>query len=280
MTGSKDILIKITLASILVCVSFIIDAQTALRKLPMVSAHRGASKVAPENTMAAFLNAIKLGANFIEIDVRTTSDGAQVIMHDGSLKRTTGLDARVDKTSLPIIRELSAGEWFGIQYKDERVPTLEDVCELVRSENRGRDRKIKLYVDCKAINTGEVIRILNQYSLLDSAVFYGDISVLKEIRKFSEKARLMPSYPGKEKVERMIRVVKPYAFDIPYNALDEETVSHCHSKGIKVFSDLLGQADTAVSYRKAISLSVDLIQTDDVSQVLQVYKESKQEIHE
>lgn len=276
--GSKNIPTKIVLVLILAVGFVIVKAQTAAHRigLPMVSAHRGASKIAPENTIAAFRSAINLGANFIEIDVRTTSDGAQVIMHDGLLKRTTGLDARVDKTSLSTIEKLSAGQWFGVQYKEEKVPTLEVVCEFVRNENRHRDNKIKLYVDCKAITTGEVIRILNQYSLLDSAVFYGDLRVLKEIRKFSDKARLMPSFPGKEKMERIIRKVKPYAFDIPYHELEKETINYCHSKNVKVFSDLLGQNDTANSYKMAIALDVDLIQTDDVGGVLEVYKEIKQ----
>lgn len=262
--------------------TFVASAQTTelTSKLPLISAHRGASRIAPENTIAAFLSAIKLGADFIEIDVRTTSDGAQVIMHDRSLKRTTGLDASVNKTTLSIVKSLSAGERSDAQYKKEQVPTLEDVCELVRNENKDRDHKIKLYVDCKAINTGEVILILNKYSLLDSSVFYGDIRVLKEIRKFSEKARLMPSYPGKDKTAKVIRMLKPYAFDIPYDELSEEVVRFCHSKNIKVFSDLLGQHDIPASYKKAVSLNVDLIQTDDVPQLLQVYKEFKQPIPE
>src|SRR6187402_2637498 len=80
--------------------------------LPMISTHRGASHLAPENTLAAFSKAIELNADFIEIDVRTTADGAQVIMHDGSLKRTTGLNAKVEATTLKEIRKLSAGSWF------------------------------------------------------------------------------------------------------------------------------------------------------------------------
>ena len=108
----------------------------AKRNLPMISAHRGASSVAPENTLSAFSKAMELGADFIEVDVRTTSDGIQVILHDASLKRTTGLEAKVEKTSLKEIRKLSAGYWFGSQYEDQRVPTLEELCELVRSENK------------------------------------------------------------------------------------------------------------------------------------------------
>jgi hypothetical protein len=102
--------------------------------------------------------------------------------------------------------------------------------------------------------------------------------VLKEIRKFSDKARLMPAFPGKDKMERIIHKIKPYAFDVPYAELEKETVDYCHSKGVKVSSDLLGQYDTPTSYRKAISMNVDVIQTDDVSLVSQTFKEFEQTI--
>lgn len=247
--------------------------RSSKRKLPMISAHRGASAVAPENTLVAYSRAIELGADFIEIDVRTTADRNQIIMHDGSLKRTTGLDAKVDKTNLAEIRKLSAGHWFGKQYEEERVPTLEEVCKLVQKVNSNRIRQVKLYVDSKAIDAPEVIRILNQHNLLDSAVFYGDMNTLTEIRKLNNKARLMPAYPGKDKMENVIQKIAPYAVDIPYEKLDAATISFCHTKGINVFSDLLGQHDTAVAYRKAIELEVDLIQTDDISGVLKTFDE-------
>lgn len=241
--------------------------------LPMVSAHRGSSRVAPENTLIAFSKTIEAGADFIEIDVRTTADSAQVIVHDGSLKRTTGLDAKVEKTNLVTIKKLSAGHWFGKAFEDQKVPTLEEVCELVAKENKHHDHPVKQYVDCKVINTGEVIRILDRYGLLDSAVFYGDIKTLMEIKKFSKKARVMPPYPGKDELDNVIRKLAPYAVDVSYHELDAATVSFCHAKGIKVFCDLLGQYDSPNEYRKAIQLGVDLIQTDDVSGVLQLFNE-------
>lgn len=244
-----------------------VTAQTPAH-LPRVSSHRGANILAPENTLAAFSKAIELGANFVEVDVRTTSDDVSVIMHDSSLKRTTGLDAKVNKTTRAEIKKLSAGKWFGDSYADQEVPTLEEVCALVWNENRKRETPIHLYVDCKEIDTGEVIRILLQNRLLDSAVFYGSVKTLKEVRRFHPKARVMPPYPGAEKIDRMIKKLHPYALDVAFSDLSAETVSHCHAKGIKVFSDLLGKYDNPEAYKKATHLGVDVIQTDDVSGVL------------
>jgi glycerophosphoryl diester phosphodiesterase len=81
---------------------------------PLVFAHRGGSALAPENTMAAFANAVKLGADGIELDVRLSRDGVAVVMHDRTLNRTTTLEGPVDGRT---VRELSAAG----------VPTLDDV---------------------------------------------------------------------------------------------------------------------------------------------------------
>ena len=62
---------------------------------PLIIGHRGASAVAPENTLAAFREAIAVGADGIEFDVRLTRDGFPVVIHDSSLRRTGGLSQRI-----------------------------------------------------------------------------------------------------------------------------------------------------------------------------------------
>jgi len=252
--------------------------------LPLISAHRGASRIAPENTRASFMRAIEEGADFIEIDVRSTSDGQQVIVHDKSLKRTTGLNALVSETDYATISKLSAGSWFGKDFSNEKVPTLEEICKLVSLENRLRalslhssepeaKEDVKLYVDCKAIDASKVISLLKEYELVDSAVFYGDEKTLTDIRKHFERARIMPAFPDAKDADELVRKLKPYALDVPYGKLDKTTVAFIHARGIKVYSDLLGEDDHPDAYRKAIGYGIDLIQTDDVDAVRRIYKE-------
>jgi glycerophosphoryl diester phosphodiesterase len=255
-----------------------VDAQRPINNtLPLISAHRGASRVAPENTKASFIAAIIAGADFIEVDVRSTSDGQQVIVHDKSLKRTTGLDALVNDTDYATIQKLSAGSWFGKEFREQTIPTLEEICELVNSENRRRSRWVKLYVDSKAIDPDKVVSILKKYQLLDSAVFYGDVETLVSIKKQYSSARLMPSFPGIKEAEDLLKTIRPYAFDVPFKELDETAIAFIHDKGIKVFSDLLGKDDNPDAYRKAVEYDIDLIQTDDVGAVKKIYTEF--EIH-
>lgn len=89
-----------------------------------VGGHRGASAAAPENTFAAFEEAIRQGALYTETDVRATSDGALVLVHDATLDRTSDGRGRVSATSLARLRELDAGSWFGQRFRGERIPEL------------------------------------------------------------------------------------------------------------------------------------------------------------
>jgi glycerophosphoryl diester phosphodiesterase len=94
---------------------------------PLVYAHRGDAAHAPENTMAA---AIEAGADGIEFDVHATSDGHLVVVHDYELARTTSGEGLVHERTLDEVRSLSAGAWFSTSFADERVPLLDEVLSL------------------------------------------------------------------------------------------------------------------------------------------------------
>jgi len=91
-----------------------------------VGGHRGASAVAPENTYAAFEQAITDGGEYTETDVRATSDGALVLMHDATLDRTTSGTGPVSAITLDELRKLDAGSWLGEAFGGERIPELPD----------------------------------------------------------------------------------------------------------------------------------------------------------
>jgi len=96
-------------------------------------AHRGASGHAPENTMAAFRHAVKLGARFIETDLQITRDARVIAIHDFTLDRTTNGEGQAHLLPLAQIRTLDAGAWFGGDggtYAGERVPTLEEILDF------------------------------------------------------------------------------------------------------------------------------------------------------
>ena len=96
-----------------------------------ICAHRGAIVNHPENTIAAFKEAVRLGAHMIEFDVRMTKDGQLVIMHDKSVDRTTNGSGLVSELTLSEIKKLDAGSWKSKEFKREKIPTLKETLRVM-----------------------------------------------------------------------------------------------------------------------------------------------------
>ena len=105
---------------------------------PLVIAHRGDSAHRPENTLASFVSALEVGADIVELDVQLSADGHVVVLHDGTVDRTTDGHGSVSELSLAELRRLSAGfpERFGDAYRDERIPTLAETLALLKGRAR------------------------------------------------------------------------------------------------------------------------------------------------
>jgi len=95
-----------------------------------ICAHRGANETHPENTIAAFEEAIRLGAQMIEFDVRLTKDNKLIIMHDRSVDRTTNGSGMVKDLTWNKIKKLDAGEWKSEKFKGEKVPLFKDALDV------------------------------------------------------------------------------------------------------------------------------------------------------
>ena len=96
-----------------------------------ICAHRGANDTHPENTLAAFREANRLGVHMIEFDVALTKDGRLVLMHDATVDRTTDGSGRVSDLTLDELKSLDAGSWKGAEFKGERTPTLDETLAMM-----------------------------------------------------------------------------------------------------------------------------------------------------
>ena len=101
-----------------------------------IVAHRGASRDAPENTIAAFELAWRQGADAIEGDFYLTKDRRIVCIHDSTTKRTAGANLVVAKSTLAELRKLDVGKWRGAKWAGQRIPTLEEVLAIVPAGKR------------------------------------------------------------------------------------------------------------------------------------------------
>ena len=97
-----------------------------------ITAHRGAARLAPENTLAAIRAAIGMGADRVEVDVMRTADGQLVLFHDTDLRRIARDPRRISGMTLAELREIDAGSWFGEEFAGEPIPTLEEAVEELR----------------------------------------------------------------------------------------------------------------------------------------------------
>ena len=125
-------------------------------KIKMIG-HRGASGVAPENTLASIGEAWRMNADGVEIDVRLTKDHKVVVIHDQSLKRTAGLNLGVSETNLHVLRKYDVGSWKNsARYSGEKIPLLS---EAIKSLPDGKELYIE-FKDGGTILVDEVLRIV------------------------------------------------------------------------------------------------------------------------
>lgn len=96
-----------------------------------ICAHRGAMATHPENTIPAFEEAVRLGVQMIELDVRFTRDEKLVILHDETVDRTTNGTGRIEDLTFEEARKLDAGSWKGPEFSGVKIPTLSEALAVI-----------------------------------------------------------------------------------------------------------------------------------------------------
>lgn len=233
----------------------------ALRKhAPVkIALHRGAKRYAPENTLPALEKAIGLGADFVEFDVRLTSDKQPVLLHDAALDRTTDAQGPVAALSLVDVQKLDAGSWFGRPFTGTRVPTLDEFLTTIRG-------RAELYFDAKNIPPDQLAEALARHGLVEDTVVFQGPAYLAKLRAIEPRIRRMPPLYRPEQLDKLIESVAPYAVDAAWESLSAELIARCHKRGVQVFSD--GIDESVEDYLQVIGWGIDVIQTDHPLRVL------------
>ena len=152
---------------------------------PLIIAHRGASNLAPENTLASFRLAKELGADGVECDVQLTKDHKLVIAHDFFTDAHTGVKGDIYDMTFDELRQLDFGKWKSPEYEGEKIPTIEEVLDI------GKDMKmmhieLKPYLDRDADFPERVIDAVVNAHMEDKVILtsfqYGLLGRVKEIR--------------------------------------------------------------------------------------------------
>ncbi|NBD26057.1 glycerophosphodiester phosphodiesterase [Paenibacillus glycinis] len=153
-------------------------------------AHRGASGLAPENTMAAFRAALDFPfVQWIELDVQLSKDGIPVVIHDDSLRRTANSGGRVGDYTAEELGRLDAGGWFGKSFKGEGIPTLEQVLDATIGRCR-LNIELKTYGGRYPGMERKVVELLYGKGLQhDSVITSFDREALRRVRELTPEVR-------------------------------------------------------------------------------------------
>ena len=230
---------------------------------PLNIAHRGASKIAPENTMAAFQKALEIGADGIEFDVRLSSDGVPVVIHDTTVDGTTDGNGRVADLPLRELRRLDAGASFDVTFAGARIPTLAQVFEILGEQ-------LLLNIELKQegfFGSGleEAVADLIQKHTLEQGVLVSSFNplALRRIQRISPRLRtaLLSAHPG----SRVLRTAglalgRPsWALHPEYAGVDATLVSWAHARGLRLHT---WTVDDPADMRRLIRWGVDGIITN------------------
>ena len=150
--------------------------------MPTITAHRGSSAAAPENTLAAFRQAIRDRADGAELDVHQAADGTLVVTHDVHLARVAGVDANIWELTGEELGRLDVGSHFARAFRGEPLPTLEQVIELVRGHLR-LNVELKKHGHESGYAVG-VIETLRSLRFANACVVTArDVELLREVRR-------------------------------------------------------------------------------------------------
>lgn len=224
------------------------------RPVPRMVCHRGANRMAPENTLAAVRAAFDLGAAFVEIDVLTTRDGVPVVIHDRTVDRTTDGTGPVGDKSLTEVLALDAGSWFDAAFAGERVPRFEEVLAL--AQGRGG-----LYVEVKAADPALVVDMTERAGILADCFFWSeDAAILDRLRALPAAPRLMIRRKDYTDLDAPIVEYRPAIIEFNAPALSPEGVALCRRHGIQAMVFYAG--DDAGEFRRLIDLGAELFNLD------------------
>lgn len=220
-----------------------------------VIAHRGEHLKHPENTLPAFQAAIDAGADYFELDVRTTSDGKFVLMHDSTLDRTTNGTGEVHKHTFDEIRALDAGAKFSPSFAGTKVPTLDEAFDLAHG-------KINVYVDTKYADPQQLVDTIMHHDMQDHVVIYGNPFFLYDVHRINPTLKVMPEAITSDICKFLVRDYQPKVIAFDANDFKDDVIGCAKQANAKIYVDRLGDADNPETWQKAIDQGADGIQTN------------------
>lgn len=238
------------------------DLDSGSVRVPEVTAHRGASKYCPENTMAAFRKAAHQGAQWLELDVRQSRDGHLFVMHDQTFLRTAGVDMYAWELDFEEIHALDAGRFFGTEYAGEHIPLLSEVIGFAK------ERGLRLNIEVKSSSrTPELeknlVALVREMNFEDGCVVTSqNYQCIEKIKEYNENITTVYI------MDRAYGIIGDLAaadhFSVNYRYVTRQLVEQVHGNGKQIYVWTVNRRENA---REMADVGVDNIITDDVPMV-------------
>jgi glycerophosphoryl diester phosphodiesterase len=229
-----------------------------------VVAHRGVHDGIPENTLAAYQKAIDLGADFVEIDVRTTKDGRLVSVHNSTIDAyVDGITGPVRDFTLAELKALDIGSRIGPEWREERIPTVEEILDLCH-------RKIGIYVDLKNADVAQMVELIREHGMQKEAIWYTNVQKLQELQRLCPECVVMPDPHTPEKLTDILDILDPFVIASDVSQLSKKYIDTAHSRGTIVIMD--DREDNVQEWRKILDCGTDGIQTDRPAELIKFIK--------
>jgi glycerophosphoryl diester phosphodiesterase len=227
----------------------------------IVVAHRGDHTVYPENTLEGYAATIKDGADYIEIDLRTTSDSKLISLHDASINRMTDNKGLIKDLTLQQVNELKVRVKSKPDTATYRIPTFEQILELCRD-------KIYIYIDFKEADATATLNLLKQFHMEKQVLVYiNKASQITDWRKTYPTMPLMLSMPDSVKdtdsMKKFIDAYHPDVLDGNYNTYNSSMVAYAASINLPVWPDAQSALEGPLVWDKAIAIGLKGLQTDN-----------------
>ena len=251
--------------------------------MPLIIAHRGASKHAPENTLAAFKRAIDSGADGIELDVRLAKDGVPIVFHDSSLMRIAGREEKIEQYTSTELGSIDVGSWFNKYapkradpaYRNERVPTLAATLEFLKAFNG----LIYIELKCKEADTERLAKavsdVICKSKLLPQVVVKSfKLSAIPHVKELCPSVRTAALFAPKirnilRKDKHLLDLAEKVGADeisLHYTLATRKLMKKAAKRNLRV---IIWTADHPRWIRRAIKLGLAAVITNDPARLIE-----------
>ncbi|MCP4644652.1 MAG: glycerophosphodiester phosphodiesterase family protein [bacterium] len=219
-----------------------------------VVAHRGANALAPENTMAAAQAAVDAGADYVELDIRTSKDGVMYNLHDESVERTTDGEGMLFTLTSEQIDQLDAGSWFDPKFADARVPRVDEMLKWAKG-------KTGVYLDVKAADLEALIALVHELDLEEDCFFWFEIdSVAERFRQLAPDLSLKVNASTPKAVENAIKELAPQIVETTISQLTPDFVKLCRENGIRIM--IREETGDPAAFQAILGSEADMVNLD------------------